>query len=515
MKWNEGQKHAISSIAEGKNVNIRAVAGSGKSTTLAESVKRFVEKNNSSAAVLMFNVDAASAMRGKLAGVPGCKVSTLNAYSYAEMIRRYPFIRDSLKGFIDSGYFIRKYDISDYTTRSSHITFSQEHIALLLREWISEFCKRPDEHFGTGNFPVKVFSEIVVGAKYSDTELQSIARDLYNHVKPIALLHWNSMWNGEVDSMMHDAYLKKWFLEGGKISQDACFVDEYQDSNGLGESIYERSSTLSVVGDVFQEIYEFRGTGGRSNRIKFDEYVDMNQSYRFGPYVAEMSTLIIQEWLGSDMKVIGHPGKTSSPMSYDTKLSDFDAIICRSRAGVLECAIQLAKSGEPLRADGVSFSNMSRLVMNISALQEKKKYDRSTFPAGVNSYYDLISAYNSGGIQRTSDLGAALSLYDKSGKDSSMYVLNRLKNMEQSGGTLITTTHKSKGLEFSKVRVHNDYNAPFKIDSNGLVKKTPKWREEEGRLAYVAVSRAIDGLATPDNFPTKMDSIRADKEPCF
>lgn len=516
MKWNEQQQHAISSIAAGKNVNIRAVAGSGKSSTLAEAIKQYVEKNKKSAAVLMFNVDAAGAMRGKLARIPKCKVATLNAYSYSEMIGRYPFIKESLSNFIDNTYFIKKYGISGYTTRASHINFSKEHIALLLKEWVSEFCKRPDVHFNVGNFPVKAFSEVVVGGEFSSTELQSIAKDLYNHIKPMALLHWNSIWNGEVDSIPHDAYLKKWFLEGGRITQDACFVDEYQDSNGLSEAIYARSSSLSVVGDVFQEIYEFRGTGGRSNCIEFDEYVDMNQSYRFGPYVAEVSTLIIQEWLGSDKRVIGNPSKNSSPLSYDSKMSNFDAIVCRSRSGVLECAMHLAKSGVPFKAEGISFGSMSRLIMNISALQEKKNHDRSIFPAGVGSYYDLISVYNSGGIQRTSDLGVALSLYDKNGKNDSMTILNKLKSMESSReGTLVTTTHKAKGLEFSKVRVHNDYSPPYRIDGNGLIKKAPKWREEEGRLAYVAVSRAIDGLAVPDTFPTKSDNIRADKEPCF
>ncbi len=493
MSPNEQQLQAIEAVESGRNVYIQAVAGSGKSTTLAESVKRLLKKHDSMhASVMMFNKKAADSLAGKISH-PRCQVSTLHSYAYKRMVPKYSFIPSLLKPHPSTHELSKLLQIKPLHINADNTVIPTVLCALAV-EWMQEFCKRPDQDFSASNFPSSaLFKHISPTKKIKET-------DVVQHLLPVMRHWWGLGWRGGAP-ITHDMYMKQWFLEDGVIRSDAVFVDEFQDTNALAEAIYAKAPKLTVVGDPYQEIYEFRGTGDRTRCINFDEHIVMHKSYRFGPEIAEKANAILKDWLGSDVQIEGNPLIKSSIMQRGTP-DMFDAIVCRSQNGVLWNTVQAVRNRVPFVSSGISFSRILEAGEHIHKLREGGKVSSHLIPHGIKTFDDLLEARNE--LKSSQEAWViALNMYEEHNMsiDKLRVILGAIQEFERPEGLHILTTHAAKGLEYDRVLVHHDFSDYAKDATQ------EKQREEEYRLAYVAVTRARRSLKVPSYFPNMRENI--------
>ena len=155
-----------------------------------------------------------------------------------------------------------------------------------------------------------------------------------------------------------------------------------------------------------------------------------------------------------------------------------DAILCRTNARAMELLLSGLVQGDKvsLQAD---HAKLNRFVDAASLLKQGKRVVDVPELAWFNSWHDVheYCETNDG-----SDIKPLVKLVDDHGTDPLKKALAKITPIEQAD-YVISTAHKAKGLEWSRVHIEDDYQ--FKI--NGLEHKIS---DEELRLLYVACTRA-------------------------
>jgi hypothetical protein len=86
----------------------------------------------------------------------------------------------------------------------------------------------------------------------------------------------------------YDVYLKLWQLSQPHLRYDFVLVVEAQDADpAVADVIVHQDAQLVAVGDSAQAIYGWRGATDFLERAPADQRVELTQSWRFGPAVAE------------------------------------------------------------------------------------------------------------------------------------------------------------------------------------------------------------------------------------
>ncbi|MCC2525023.1 UvrD-helicase domain-containing protein [Vibrio coralliilyticus] len=180
------------------------------------------------------------------------------------------------------------------------------------------------------------FASIILKAinKYCVSDSSSIdefvAANLSRFLKPNQLAAKDSLitytkklWTSMTDRASrfpttHDVYLKEFVLdlEMGKIQldYDVVILDEGQDTTPVVRRMLELlHAIVLIVGDKYQAIYEWRdavnvmegyiGNGNPVNRL--------TTCYRFGPEVAELANMLINEYYGVNPEFSGNPNKST------------------------------------------------------------------------------------------------------------------------------------------------------------------------------------------------------------
>jgi hypothetical protein len=141
---------------------------------------------------------------------------------------------------------------------------------------------------------------------------------------------------------VHNHYLKMWALTEPRIPADFLLLDEAQDTNPVVEQVFSAQrghAQLVMVGDSAQAIYGWRGA--RDVMTGFDgNHLTLSHSFRFGEHLASEAN----RWLA----IANAPIRlTGSPAVHTTleKITDPDAILCRSNAGTMNEVMSLLEAG--------------------------------------------------------------------------------------------------------------------------------------------------------------------------
>ena len=115
--------------------------------------------------------------------------------------------------------------------------------------------------------------------------------------------------NEEVRALYRDKY-------------DEILIDEYQDTNGLQDSIFElisqNGSNLFMVGDLKQSIYRFRGGDptifkGKSKRYELDDNadirIDLSQNFRSRQEILRSVNDVFESVMSEDLGDVNYTGK--------------------------------------------------------------------------------------------------------------------------------------------------------------------------------------------------------------
>jgi hypothetical protein len=313
-------------------------------------------------------------------------------------------------------------------------------------------------------------------------------RELRRYLAPYVTRAWIDLCqkSGQL-RYQHSAYLKMWELSGPVVDTDFLLWDEVQDVSGVMESIVlqQKHAQIVAVGDAQQAIYGWMGA--HDALTKFEERADnvtaLTQSWRSGPAIAEAANAILA-LLGTELRLRGHDGIDSTVAT--ERLEKPAAVLCRTNAVSVRQVIAHRGAGRrvALVGDGSDVLRFARAAQELQDRGTTSHPDLACFAdwASVRQY---VIADALGG-----ELKLLVQLVDEFGVPVIESALSGL-NREDSAEVVVSTAHKSKGRQWSTVALADDF--PVSTPEKPLA-------PEELRLQYVAVTRAqhvLDLTACP------------------
>lgn len=291
--------------------------------------------------------------------------------------------------------------------------------------------------------------------------------------------------------MTHDGYLKLYHLAGERIDSDIVLLDEAQDANPVILDVLSKQQCDRVlVGDRHQAIYAFRGAIDGLGTLPADQRLALTESWRFGPGIAAIATALLHDLTG-EQKVIKGMGKHKSRFSVDKDSPHTK--IARTNAGLFDAAVDLYDAGVPFGFVGGAGGYRLDLILDAFHLQTSR-------PEQIKDR--MLRSFGSWG---------AMEQYAEALEDRELMMLMRVVSAYRSDipalvkgiasaarevltgqEVVLTTAHKSKGLEWDAVVLVNDYPDLIpKPDKKGGMTKI---LEEEVNIMYVAATRAKQSL---------------------
>lgn len=449
------QESHVMTILNGKDYAVQAPPGSGKTFLLLAMARKMSGYGLSISFNKLLSIEASK----KFTSAVTCKTGHALAYGAVGFKYKKKLQKLTGKQLADT------FDIGDW-----QIYNSPSNKGYLILNTIRKYCYSSDEVLSYKHLPRLTILQ--------DADLDVMREDLVQY----ANLVFNEMANPDKPMpITHDVYLKIWALSNPVINKDYIFFDEYQDSNPVIAQVIKNQKCQKIfVGDQFQQIYAWRGA---VNALQDDnlEKLYITRSFRFGEAIAEMANKIISSYYPYkfDYKPFHGNDEITSSTHFEP-LQSVDAILCRTNKAVIAETINALNRNLSVHILG----GTQQLTYLINSILQLKISGYSNHPDLFlfNSYTDLTEYANSpmGG-----DIKPILKLIDNYGREKLLNTLESTTENPEEADVTITTAHKSKGLEWSKVRLANDFKCPS--DQGNPT-------EEETNILYVAASRALHQL---------------------
>lgn len=453
------QEAIITAAAEGGHLVVEAGAGTGKTSTLVLAARAMPRRR---ALYIAFNRSIAREAQAKMPD--NVTASTAHSLAFRAVGRRY---KDRLDGprvpAVKAAQFL---DITrDFIVGELRLAPAKQ--AVLAQETVGRFCYSADRDITTGHVP------FVKGIEPGERE--ALAR----HLVPLARRAWEDLQrtSGKL-KFGHDHYLKLWQLSRPSLSADVVFLDEGQDSNQvLVDVIRGQDCQQIVVGDSAQQIYGWRGAEDALINWPAQQRLQLTQSWRFGPAIANEANVWLAE-LGMSMRLTGNPAKNSviGPLGSGPR-----TVLCRTNATAMGRAMSALADGERAAIVGGTTS-MRRLAEAARDLQAGKATSHPELFAFEN--WGQVRSYVEDQPEEAGELSTFVELIDDHGAEEIITATGRLGN-EKGARRLFSTAHKAKGREWSSVEVADDFREP---------KPGQKVGRADAMLSYVTVTRAMDRL---------------------
>lgn len=463
-KPTDEQQRAIEIYLSGENLVLEAGAGTGKTTALemiADSTP------NRRGLYLAFNRSVAEEARRKFGRNVECR--TANSIAYGATIggrkhrlsgpRQTPtMVADALS--IPTGGTIKG-------VRVARTTLS----AAVMRT-LATFCRSTSD----------AIDAVHVGdiAKFNgDADPEAINAEIVR----LAGNAWTDVLADDgVLRLTHDHLLKQWSLSDPKLAYDFILFDEAQDADELIlKAVKSQGDTqVIVVGDASQSIYGWRGAISAMDSL-VGTRAQLTQSWRFGDAIADEANTWLN-LLGANLRLTGNPAVNSEvrpgrPGRYPK------AILCRTNGGMIRELFDAQQAG--VAAGIPNESKKKELVIASTGLGQLYETGKTRHPefASFGSWEELTEY-----AEEDPDgqgVGVLMSLVEKHGAPKLVRTLEESASPEDAELT-ICTAHIAKGLEWSSVRICDDFRVPRR-DPNGVQRPMPR---DEAMLAYVSVTRA-------------------------
>lgn len=323
---------------------------------------------------------------------------------------------------------------------------------------------------------------------------------------------WSDMrdLNNAAINMEHDGYLKLFQLDLNTINfYKHILLDEAQDSNPITIEIFKNKISAPrkvIVGDVHQAIYQFRGT---TNALQIlQSYAEMvyyiTKSFRFGSNIAQVANQVLQHLKLEKRHITGNENIQDVVLYFKdyrtavkhTKNKSNYAVLARSNFSLFEVAfLHLSKEKEyvPLFAGGIDRYDLTTLEDLIKIANGIKP--TQAFLAKFSTIKAVMAYAEEAGESELSGFCRLINQYGASKVEDNINIMKKIEQSRSLDKTVIlTTAHRSKGLEYDCVVLYNDFTGLSDIieqissANNGVF--TTKELEQEANLLYVALTRA-------------------------
>lgn len=466
MQATDEQIYANEKFVKGERFKVIAFAGSGKTSTLK------IMANNSNyrkGAYLAFNKRLAEEAKSKFPNNIQCM--TFHGLAYRNTPR---WMLEKLKRpRIFSSDIAKKLNINAIKLNSSgeEIRLSGSQQASIALKALEDFCKFSSDQISFKNVLACI-------PKHIPKEFHI---DLADHLAKYTYELWLDMVSEKgAFSINHNIYFKHWCLGKPYLPFDFILADEAQDLSATQYKLMldQSSQQLIFCGDMHQQIYGWRGAVNAMQQLPLTSCY-LTQSFRFGNEIAEVANLILQGALNEERKLRATP-TIKSKVHYDNKAEISNGILCRTNAVAFTKFVELSVQNIPVQ---IAFDADS--VLNFLKDAEKLKSGISIDSGDLLGFQDWNHLLEY--IEDTSDanLKTLVKIVEDYGVDQVRNLI--IKSKDVKSDTIVTTAHKSKGLEFNRVTIEGDFQ--YKIDGNNII-----MNREEARLIYVALTRARTDL---------------------
>lgn len=462
-------------LSEAKKVKIIALAGTGKSTFL-----RAFSHFNPNLKILYIVFTSENAKQAAGTFPPNVHTSTCHSLAYQVIGKEYS--KAGKLGTLNMRSIVDILKITDWR------------LAGVIRDIINNFTYSTEDLISEVHLPKSIDA-------------------IYRINKTKILLMAATVWNSIVDlnsktPCTHDAYFKIWSLTKPILNYDVILFDEAQDSNNLIMHIIEmQNARLFVVGDKNQQIYSFRGSVNALDHKFLDdaELFSLTQSFRFGIKIANIANIILS-MSGETLRVKGIESIASVVSATDEDNPYFEgkplqkAFIHRTVIATIETAIRFVDTGKLTywggKIENYKLSelcdlyymsiNQNNMIKNSFLLRDYKSYDE---------FVKIAEATNDLEMLRFTQI---IKNYSGRLPELIFKLNNQSTNNQSAADYVVTTAHRSKGLEFECVTLNEDFKNPLDnliTQKNNNIKNIPigdleAIYREEMNLLYVAVTRA-------------------------
>ncbi|MGL4998318.1 MAG: UvrD-helicase domain-containing protein [Cetobacterium sp.] len=298
--------------------------------------------------------------------------------------------------------------------------------------------------------------------------------------------------------IFHAFYIKVFqLINYSNEEYKVVYCDESQDASACYNSIILnlKADKFLFFGDNQQKIYSFNGAEGMDKQNYF-----LDVSFRLGDECSYLCNKLISVSLGTDE--FDFKG-VNTKQTIVNHFNQFDKItvICRKNATIIEHIESVKKEGKFCYIIGGKESLGMDRLKNI--LKDFSK-DRIHIYKGeeLSSCNDLVALAKK---TKESSLVSMSSLITKFGLNN----FQKIESLERvivddkdMADIILTTVHKSKGLEFENVAIANDFKTVEEIMKS----------KDETYVFYVALSRCYGKLMINENTNEWLASLKEKSE---
>lgn len=459
------QKNCVDMSLELNSFKIIAYAGTGKTKTL-EAISFAMGRKNKKGLYLAFNKAVADDAKSRFDSSITCKTfhalahsqvptylskKVFNAKNFPKDLAALYQIKESDCKY-SSGYLaelkhrsFKKY--IEVTKRGSSRRFTAARKMQYINEAVQNFCKSSD---------VTLLSKHFEPLDWLD---QSQNDSVIKELLPIAERRWNDLIAQDNNlNISHDVYVKYWSLSNPVIQgYDYLLLDEWQDSDSLMNYVVSKQSVpCFYVGDFYQSIYGWRGATQSLQKLELPT-ARLTQSFRFGQSLANHANLILG-CLGETVPLVGNPNvHTEIVYDHDSSVKA-DAILCRTNKGAFsELVYQLQNHPERKCAMLADVREIKKWLEAAEQLMEGSRVTHTDLSA-FDRWEDVIE-YTELNKSDNEFAGMVRLINQFSSSFNTLYsILDRINTKTDNVDCVITTIHKSKGLEWDSVYVSSDFD---------------------------------------------------------
>jgi len=310
----------------------------------------------------------------------------------------------------------------------------------------------------------------------------------------LAQEYWNKMIDLKNQNVFitFDGYLKLFHLNNPILDYDYILVDEAQDSNEVMlDIVYSQNSKKIFVGDEHQRIYSFRGAMNVFNDSKHFNpesdysYLSLTKSFRFGKEIASVANKLLSFYKQEDKLLKGSEERNSIVGNIDKTIQY--TTITRTNAKLFDLAVKFAKEGKSIAING-GIEFLEKQILDIYHLY-KGELDliESETIKKFKTYKKFKGIAENLKYPEYLFLVRIIEKYGDSLKENLILIKKYITGIK-TADRILTTAHKSKGLEFVSVLIEEDFINLF--DKNGILIPVDRINLEEINLLYVAITRA-------------------------
>ena len=497
FKPSKFQKDIFKFISHGEgSAIIEAVAGSGKSTTIVEALKKISPTKRS--VFLAFNKSIADEIREK---VPrNVKVQTLNAMGHGAWMR---FVDGNVKLNMHK---TREIILKNQGLKDKYTEFAVRKLQSPVRQLVSiaksvglvpEGCIEangliPDTIENWQNiidhYDIQ-FGATQVGGEMVSDKPQAI--EMAKEVLTIGLDMWN-----EID---FDDQMFMTVVFNAPISKyDFVFVDEAQDVSDIQRAMLtmclRKKGRLIAVGDPCQACYGFRGADSESlNNIAktFNATrLPLSISYRCPKKIVAEAQRYVSHIESHENAPEGEVEQFGiySPQMFKPN----DMVVCRNTAPLIKLAYKLISAKIPATIMGRDIGKGLVTLINKFKPKGLDALEVKLIEWRVKETTKALAKDPEANLSNIEDKFEIINMFIQcSGADTIPGLIIAIENLfgdKAVDAVILCTIHRSKGLEADRVFILDSWLLPSKYA------KKDWQRVQENNLIYIAITRAKKSL---------------------